>query len=39
MGVMETAREDAEVLYRDSGDIYKLVGVLRAFDKYWGSEK
>jgi hypothetical protein len=34
MAEMEKAREDAEMLYRDSGDMYKMVGVLMAFDKY-----
>jgi hypothetical protein len=36
---MTKAATDARVLYSNSGDLYKHVGVLRAFDMYWGSEK
>ena len=39
MAEMESAEKDAEAYYSSSGDVYKHVGVLRAFDVYWSKER
>ena len=36
---MEEAKRKAEIYYKDAGDTYKWVGVLRAADIFWSAEQ
>jgi len=36
---MEEAKRKAEIYYKDAGDSYKWVGVLRAADIFWNPEQ
>ena len=36
---LESMTEMGQEFYAESGDLYKLVGVLRAADIYWNPEK
>jgi len=36
---MESMAEMGEQFYAESGDLFKLVGVLRAADIYWNPDK
>ena len=36
---LENAIAAAEQLYHESGDLFKLIGLLRAFDVHWNKER